>query len=65
MIEAALRHDRVVVISALAAVVVLAWGYLLAGAGMGANASEVNTSWAPGFGVALLDRLVRDNYEGQ
>ena len=31
---------------------------------MGVNANETNTSWAPGFGVALLDRLVRDNYEG-
>lgn len=42
------------------------WAHLdIAGAGMGTNASEVNTSWAPGFGVALLDRLVRNNYEGQ
>jgi leucyl aminopeptidase len=42
-----------------------AWAHLdIAGAGMGTPASETNTSWAPGFGVALLDRLVRDNYEG-
>ncbi|MDP1731954.1 MAG: leucyl aminopeptidase [Devosia sp.] len=41
------------------------WAHLdIAGAAMGANSSEVNTSWAPGYGVALLDRLVRDNYEG-
>lgn len=41
------------------------WVHLdIAGAGMGTPASETNTSWAPGFGVALLDRLVRDNYEG-
>ena len=40
------------------------WAHLdIAGAGMGTPASETNTSWAPGFGVALLDRLVRDNYE--
>jgi leucyl aminopeptidase len=42
-----------------------AWAHLdIAGAGMGTPSSETNTSWAPGFGVALLDRLVRDNYEG-
>ena len=41
------------------------WAHLdIAGAGMGTPANETNTSWAPGFGVALLDRLVRDNYEG-
>ncbi|HEY4201465.1 MAG TPA: leucyl aminopeptidase [Devosiaceae bacterium] len=41
------------------------WAHLdIAGAGMGIAANEINTSWAPGFGVALLDRLVRDNYEG-
>jgi len=40
------------------------WAHLdIAGAAMGANSSEINTSWAPGYGVALLDRLVRDNYE--
>jgi leucyl aminopeptidase len=27
--------------------------------------SETNTAWASGFGVALLDRLVRDNYEAK
>jgi leucyl aminopeptidase len=42
-----------------------AWAHLdIAGAGMGTPSNETNTSWAPGFGVALLDRLVRDNYEG-
>jgi leucyl aminopeptidase len=42
-----------------------AWAHLdIAGAGMGTPANETNTSWAPGFGVALLDRFVRDNYEG-
>jgi leucyl aminopeptidase len=41
------------------------WAHLdIAGAGMGTPSNETNTSWAPGFGVALLDRLVRDNYEG-
>ena len=41
------------------------WAHLdIAAAAMGTTANEVNTSWAPGFGVTLLDRLVRDNYEG-
>ena len=40
------------------------WAHLdIAGAGMGTPVNETNTSWAPGFGVALLDRFVRDNYE--
>ncbi len=40
------------------------WAHLdIAGAAFGGPASETNTSWAPGFGVALLDRLIRDNYE--
>jgi leucyl aminopeptidase len=42
------------------------WAHLdIAGTGIGAPASETNTSWAPGFGVALLDRFIRDNHEGQ
>jgi leucyl aminopeptidase len=41
------------------------WAHLdIAGTAFGAGSSEVNTSWAPGFGVALLDRLVRDYYQG-
>ncbi len=41
------------------------WAHLdIAGTAFGAASSETNTSWAPGFGVALLDRLVRDYYEG-
>ena len=40
------------------------WAHLdIAGTAFGTKPSEVNTSWAPGFGVALLDRLVRDHYE--
>lgn len=40
------------------------WAHLdIAGTAFGAGNNEVNTSWAPGFGVALLDRLVRDYYE--
>lgn len=59
MIEAALRHDRVVVISALAAVVVLAWGYLLAGAGMGVHEMDGmlmarHPSWTPDYVAVVL-----------
>ncbi len=42
------------------------WAHLdIAGTGMGSPSSEVNQSWASGFGVRLLDRLVADNYEGE
>lgn len=42
------------------------WAHLdIAGTAMGAPASEINTSWGSGFGVRLLDRLVRDHYERQ
>jgi leucyl aminopeptidase len=40
------------------------WAHLdIAGTAMSAPASEINQSWASGFGVRLLDRLVRDHYE--
>jgi leucyl aminopeptidase len=40
------------------------WAHLdIAGVAFGGAASEVSVSWASGFGVALLDRLVRDRYE--
>ena len=42
-----------------------AWAHLdIAGTGMSAPAGDINQSWASGFGVRLLDRFVRDNYEG-
>jgi leucyl aminopeptidase len=41
------------------------WAHLdIAGTAFGGSSTDVNASWAPGFGVALLDRLVRDYYEG-
>ncbi len=41
------------------------WAHLdIAGTGMGSPSSDVNQSWASGFGVRLLDRLVGDYYEG-
>ncbi|MEQ1769135.1 MAG: leucyl aminopeptidase [Devosia sp.] len=40
------------------------WAHLdIAGTAFGAPATETSPAWASGFGVALLDRLVRDNYE--
>ncbi|MDQ0454132.1 leucyl aminopeptidase [Rhizobium paknamense] len=41
------------------------WAHLdIAGTAMGSPNDEINASWASGFGVRLLDRLVRDAYEG-
>ncbi|HEV7317583.1 MAG TPA: leucyl aminopeptidase [Ensifer sp.] len=40
------------------------WAHLdIAGTAMGAPADEVNQSWGSGFGVRLLDELVRASYE--
>lgn len=42
------------------------WAHLdIAGTGMGSPSSDINQSWASGWGVRLLDRLVRDYYEAQ
>jgi leucyl aminopeptidase len=41
------------------------WAHLdIAGTAFGTPGTETNSSWASGFGVVLLDRLVRDHYEG-
>src|SRR3954453_10629948 len=40
------------------------WAHLdIAGTGMGSPESDINKSWASGFGVRLLDRLVAEHYE--
>ncbi|MDX3927258.1 MAG: leucyl aminopeptidase [Shinella sp.] len=40
------------------------WAHLdIAGTAMGSPADEINQSWGSGFGVRLLDELVRANYE--
>jgi leucyl aminopeptidase len=40
------------------------WAHLdIAATAFGNPSTETNTGWAPGFGVALLDRLVEENYE--
>lgn len=42
------------------------WAHLdIASTALASPTSETSTSWASGFGVALLDRLVRDNYEAK
>jgi leucyl aminopeptidase len=41
------------------------WAHLdIAGTSMSAPQSEINRSWGSGWGVRLLDRLVREHYEG-
>ena len=41
-----------------------AWAHLdIAGVALNSPASETNAGWASGFGVALLDRFVRETYE--
>ena len=40
------------------------WAHLdIAGTAMGSPQSEINKSWASGFGVRLLNRMVEDHYE--
>jgi leucyl aminopeptidase len=40
------------------------WAHLdVAGTAMGSPDSDISRSWGSGFGVRLLDRLVRDHYE--
>ncbi|MQB43586.1 leucyl aminopeptidase [Rhizobium sp. ICMP 5592] len=40
------------------------WAHLdIAGTAMGSTLDEINQSWGSGYGVRLLDELVRENYE--
>ncbi|MGN6489743.1 MAG: leucyl aminopeptidase, partial [Devosia sp.] len=40
------------------------WAHLdIAAVALASPQTETNGTWASGFGVTLLDRLVRDNYE--
>jgi leucyl aminopeptidase len=42
------------------------WVHLdVAGTAMGSPQNDINKSWASGWGVRLLDRLVADKYEGR
>lgn len=41
------------------------WAHLdIAGTAMSSPTSDINTSWASGFGVRLLNQMVTDSYEG-
>ena len=65
-LEAAVRRDRLVVITALIAVIVLSWTYLLVGAGMGMSALEMTRMlqlgmaamtpaiWTAGYAVLMF-----------
>jgi leucyl aminopeptidase len=40
------------------------WAHLdVAGTAMDSNRNEISQTWASGWGVRLLDRLVAENYE--
>jgi len=60
MIEGALRRDRVVVVFALLGVIILAWGYLLLGAGMsldemgGMPMAQEQPIWTPAYAAVVL-----------
>ncbi|RLQ87644.1 leucyl aminopeptidase [Notoacmeibacter ruber] len=42
------------------------WAHIdVAGTAMGSPKNEISSGWASGFGVRLLDRLVRDHYEAK
>ncbi len=50
-LEAVIRRDRLVVITAVTAVIALSWAYLLAGAGMAMMTPAV---WTPGYAVLMF-----------
>jgi predicted metal-binding membrane protein len=54
-LEAVIRRDRVVVITALFSVIALSWAYLLAGAGMGMSALEMTRMSQPGMARGVSD----------
>ncbi|MED5408453.1 MAG: hypothetical protein VYD25_11955, partial [Pseudomonadota bacterium] len=55
-LESVLRRDRLVVVIALVAVIVLSWAYILAGAGMGMSAFKMTRMTHP-VGVSDSDQL--------
>jgi predicted metal-binding membrane protein len=59
ILEGTLRRDRLVVISSLVAIVVLAWAYLLLGAGMSMHDMSMpmpghHTMWTPGYAAVVI-----------
>ena len=59
-LESVLRRDRLVVVIALVAVIVLSWAYVLAGAGMGMNAFKMTRM--TGGGVAMDGMMVSGSW---
>ncbi len=54
-LEAVVKRDRLVVVTALIAVIALSWAYLLAGAGMGmADMAMTPAVWTPGYAVLMF-----------
>ncbi len=56
--EAVLRHDRLVVVTALITVIAIAWAYLLAGAGMGMSALEMTRMSQPGMAEGMAGMAI-------
>ncbi len=54
-LEAVVQQDRVVVVTALIAVIALAWAYLLAGAGMGMSVFEMTRMSQLGMAEGMTD----------
>ncbi len=54
-VEALVRRDRAVVVTALVAVIGLSWAYLLAGAGMGMSAFEMTRMSQPGMAGSMAE----------
>ena len=58
IIEAAVRHDRLVIVGALGLVTLLAWAYLLSGAGMDMPSMDVNMvmpmDWTPLYALVMF-----------
>ena len=54
-LEAVVKHDRLVVVTALIAVIALSWAYLLAGAGMGMSAFEMTRISQLGTAADMAD----------
>ena len=55
-LESLLRHDRALVIGALTVVVLMAWAYMLAGAGvrMDTGAMSMPMAWGPGYALLVF-----------
>ncbi|HLT02442.1 MAG TPA: DUF2182 domain-containing protein [Geminicoccaceae bacterium] len=62
-LTAVLKRDRLVVIAALVTVIVLAWAYILAGAGMGMSAPEMTAMTGPP--AAGMDRAASGMAAGE